>query len=64
VTCDKKIHAIAKARSHAGQAFRMVFWKQAHHVRMSDGDLIRALEELSRKPDAFSYSIEYIKPKW
>jgi hypothetical protein len=63
VTCDRKIHAIAKARSQAGQAFRMVFWKQAHHVRMSDGDFIRALEELSQRSDAFSYSIEYIKPK-
>jgi hypothetical protein len=41
----------------------MVFWKQAHHVRMSDGDFIRALEELSQRSDAFSYSIEYIKPK-
>jgi hypothetical protein len=60
VTCDEKIQAIAKARSQAGQAFRMVFWKQAHHVHMSDGDFIRAL---SRKPDAFAYPIEYIKPK-
>lgn len=63
VTCDKRIHAIAKARSQAGQAFRMVFWKQTHHARMSDGDFIRALEELSRKPDAFAYPIEYIRPK-
>ena len=30
---------------------------------MSDGDFIRALEELSQRSDAFSYSIEYIKPK-
>ena len=30
---------------------------------MSDGDFVRALEELSRKPDTFAYSIEYIKPK-
>jgi hypothetical protein len=47
----------------AGRAFRMVFWKQAHHARMSDGDFVRAFEELAAKPNAFAYSIEYIKPK-
>jgi hypothetical protein len=47
----------------AGWAFRMVFWKHKHHERMSDGDIIRALEELARKPNAFAYPIEYIKPK-
>jgi hypothetical protein len=30
---------------------------------MSDGDFITSLEELSRKPDAFTYAIEYVKPK-
>jgi len=62
VTCDEKIHAIANARLKAGEAFRMVFWPQAHHARMSDGDFVRALVELSEKPDAFCYAIEYIKP--
>ena len=63
VTCDEKIHTIAHARLKDGEAFRMVFWPQEHHARMSDGDFVRALEELSRKPDTFAYSIEYIKPK-
>jgi hypothetical protein len=63
VTCDEKIHAIAHARLKDGEAFRVVFWPQAHHARLSDGDFIRALEELSRRRDAFAYSIEYIAPK-
>jgi hypothetical protein len=63
VTCDEKIHAIAMARLKTGEAFRMVFWPQEHHARMSDGDFIAAFEELSQKPDAFAYAIEYIKPK-
>lgn len=63
VTCDERIHAIAVARLKTGQAFRMVFWKQAHHARMSDGDFIMALEEIARKPNAFSYPIEYVTPK-
>ena len=63
VTCDEKIHTIAHARLEAGETFRMVFWPQEHHARMSDGDFVRALEDLSRRSDAFSYSIEYIKPK-
>ena len=63
VTCDERIHAIAMERLKAGQAFRMVFWKQAHHARMSDGDFIMALEDLARKANSFSYPIEYITPK-
>jgi hypothetical protein len=30
---------------------------------MTDGDIVRALEELEAKPDAFAYPIEYLKPK-
>jgi hypothetical protein len=40
VTCDEKIHTIAHARLEAGETFRMVFWPQEHHARMSDGDLL------------------------
>jgi hypothetical protein len=62
VTSDKGIHAVARAWLDGGRPFRMVFWRFAHHMRMSDGDFVRALEALSRRPDAFAYSVEYIKP--
>lgn len=62
VTSDKGIHAIAHAWLDGGQEFRMVFWRFAHHARMSDGDFVAALEALSGNPDAFAYPIEYIKP--
>jgi hypothetical protein len=54
---------VVRSVDAAGWAFRMVFWKHKHHERMSDGDIVRALEELARKPNAFAYPIEYIKPK-
>jgi hypothetical protein len=63
VTSDGPIHTIAMEWLATGRAFRMVFWKHKHHERMSDGDIVRALEELARKPNAFAYPIEYIKPK-
>jgi PIN like domain len=63
VTSDEKIHAIAMRWLAADRPFRMVFWKHAHHTRMSDGDFILAFEEISRKPNAFAYPIEYITPK-
>jgi hypothetical protein len=62
-TCDEGVHVIAMQWLQAGRAFRMVFWKHAHHARMSDGDLVRAFEEIAAKPNAFAYPIEYIKPK-
>lgn len=63
VTSDEGVHAIAHGWLSQGRPFRMVFWKFAHHARMSDGDFVAALEEVANRPDAFRYSIEYIKPK-
>lgn len=63
VTSDEGVHAIAHAWLAAGRPFRMVFWRFAHHARMSDGDFVRALEELADRADAFRYPIEYITPK-
>ncbi len=63
VTSDEGIHAIAHAWLNRGRSFRMVFWSFAHHARMSDGDFVRALEDLAGRDDAFRYSIEYITPK-
>lgn len=63
VTNDEPIHTIAMEWLAAGRVFRMVFWKHKHHERMSDGDIVRALEKLARRPNAFAYPIEYIKPE-
>jgi hypothetical protein len=30
---------------------------------MSDGDIVRALEVIAARPDAFAYPIEYVKPE-
>lgn len=62
-TCDEDIHALAMEWIKAGRPFRMVFWKHKHHERMSDGDFVRAFEEIAAKPNAFAYPIEYITPK-
>jgi hypothetical protein len=62
-TCDKRIHATARKAIEQGRSFRMVYWWLECHRWMTDGDMIAAFEELARKPDAFRYPIEYIKPK-
>lgn len=64
LTNDDGIHAIAHRWLAEGRAFRMVYWKAKLLWDMSDGDVVRALESIATKPDAFAYSIEYIhKPK-
>ena len=59
---DKGIHAIAIDHLKAGKPFRMVFWRLERHRKMSDGDFVRAFENIANKPSAFTYPIEYIKP--
>ena len=62
VTSDRGIHSIARTWLDEGRPFRMIFWRFAHHARMSDGAFVRALEELAGRTDPFSYPIEYITP--
>ncbi len=62
VTNDARIHAIAAAWLAQGRAFRMVFWTQLHHQRLSPGGFVEAFEALAASPLAFTYAIEYIKP--
>lgn len=62
VTNDGPIHAIATRWLSEGRAFRMVYWKQGHHQRMSDGGIIRGFEAIAQRERAFVYPIEYIKP--
>jgi RimJ/RimL family protein N-acetyltransferase len=63
VTCDKGLHRVAHRWLSDARAFRMVYWWAEHQRVMSDGDIIRALEAIAARPDAFAYPIEYIKPK-
>jgi hypothetical protein len=62
VTSDPGVHALAHSWLERGRPFRMVFWRFAHHGRLSDGDIVRALIALAENPAAFAYPIEYIKP--
>jgi len=64
LTNDEGIHAIAHEWLQAGRPnFRMVYWRVERRREMTDGDIVRVLEELEAKPDAFAYPIEYVKPK-
>jgi hypothetical protein len=62
-TCDKGIHRIAHRWLDQGRAFRMVYWWLERYRDMTDGEMVEAFEELARKPHAFAYPIEYIKPQ-
>jgi len=41
----------------------MIYWWAEHRRRMSDGEVVQALERLVARADAFAYAIEYIKPE-
>ena len=63
VTSDDGIHATAHKWLREGRTFRMIYWWAEHRLQMSDGDVVRALERLAARTDAFAYAIEYIKPE-
>jgi hypothetical protein len=62
VTSDDGIHATAHKWLREGRAFRMIYWWAEHRRRMSDGEVVQALERLVARAGAFTYAIEYIKP--
>jgi hypothetical protein len=62
-TCDDRIHTLAHQWLFEGRSFRMIFWPLERRRTMTDGDMLRAFEEIAAKPNAFAYPIEYIKPK-
>jgi hypothetical protein len=41
----------------------MIYWWAEHRRRMSDGEVVQALERLASRHDAFTYAIEYIRPE-
>jgi predicted nuclease of predicted toxin-antitoxin system len=63
VTNDERIHAIAVEWLRQGRPFRMIFWIQSHHQRMSEGDFVAALDELRGRPHSFNYPIEYVRAR-
>jgi len=63
LTCDEGIHAIAYDWLMQGRTdFRMIYCTMEHQQEMTIGGLLEAIEEILRKPDAFAYPIEYVKP--
>jgi predicted nuclease of predicted toxin-antitoxin system len=62
LTCDEGIHAIAHGWLSKGRIdFRMIYCTMANQQDMTVGDLVKAVEEILRKADAFAYPIEYVK---
>jgi predicted nuclease of predicted toxin-antitoxin system len=61
-TCDKPTHRIAHRWLAEGRPFRMVYWWLGRYREMTDGDMVEAFPAIAAKPNAFAYSIEYIKP--
>lgn len=63
LTCDEGIQAIAHDWLSRGRTdFRMIYCRMEYHQRMTIGQLLEAIDEILRKPDAFAYPIEYLKP--
>jgi hypothetical protein len=40
----------------------MIFCRMELHREMTDGEMVRAVEEILSRLDAFAYPIEYIRP--
>ena len=61
--CDEGIQAIAHDWLRQGRTgFRMIYCSMGHQQEMTVGELLDAIEGILRKPDAFAYPIEYLKP--
>jgi hypothetical protein len=63
VTNDEAIQRTGEAWLREGRPFvGLMFWPQEHVRRMSDGDIIRKIEELAEQDSPFAYPIVRIKP--
>lgn len=63
LACDEGIQAIAHDWLRQGRTdFRMIYCTMEHQQEMTIGGLLEAIEDILRKPDAFAYPIEYLKP--
>lgn len=63
VTTDDGVEAVAERWLREWRPFRMVRWKQRRQLTVPTRAFVDAFEALTRKPHAFSYPIEYLKPK-
>ena len=63
VTTDDGVEAIAERWLREWRPFKMVRWKQRRQLSVSKRAFVDAFEVLARKENAFSYSIEYLKPE-
>ena len=63
LTCDEGIQSIAHGWLRQGRTdFRMIYCTMQHQQEMTIGGPTEAVEGILRKPDAFAYPIEYVKP--
>jgi len=61
---DRHMKGIAERCIEEGRSFPgLVWWPRKSYAIMSNGEILEAIEELTTKPDAFTYPIEFIKPK-
>jgi hypothetical protein len=63
VTNDARIQRTAENWLGKGRHFTgFIFWPRKHYKRMTDGDIIRKIEELAEQDNPFEYQIVRIKP--
>lgn len=46
-----------------GRQFQMICWWLELHRQMTDGEMVDAIEDVVTRHGAFTYPIEYIKPR-
>ena len=50
---------IARRRSLPG----LIWWPRKTYAAMSNSDILDAIDALADSPDAFTYPIEFVKPR-
>ena len=64
LTSDEGIHTIANTWFRTGRMdFRMIYCRMELHREMTDGEIAQGIEDIMTRPNAFTYPIEYVKPR-
>ena len=64
VSCDEPAQKIPRRWLEEGRAFRgMICWPMRHHRRMSEGDFLRAFEDLANEAEPFAWGVRHISPE-